>query len=486
MKRIIILVLVLLPLNGCSDWLELIPPDGLVRNEYWKSKEDLQATLMGAYQRFARLDEVLFYMGEVRGDMLIQDVNTPGYIRNIMNGNIYPDNNLSNWKEFYTIINYCNSVIKYAPLIRDIDPTLSEYQMKGYESEAIFLRSLAYFYLVRTYRNVPMVLEPSESDAVDFYPFAEEEEVILATLKSNLQDAKLFASATYGSHETDLGRATKGAITALLADICLWRFEYEECIAYVEEIEEMDYLVMPPSLWFELFYPGNSLESIFEFQFNGSLDQANSLYDQTYYFRSFLISEKALELLDPEETSSSEFIRGPGTLEPDKRKIWKYCGSAPDGKSLRPNSERDDCNWIVYRMSDVLLMKAEALSQLGRYDEALEIVNSLRAKRQALPVTASYTAENFEDLILGERALELAYEGKRWFDLLRMGRRNDYGRKDKLIEIMIENVPSTQKLMLASKLANPWGWYLPVYENELELNKNLEQNPYYADYSSDD
>ena len=98
-------------------------------------------------------------------------------------------------------------------------------------------------------------------------------------------------------------------------------------------------------------------------------------------------------------------------------------------------------------------------------------------------LSASYTVNAFEDMILQERAIELAFEGKRWFDLLRMGRRNNYSRKSDLIEILIENVPSTQKLVLASKLTNPYGWYLPVEDVELERNKNLVQNPYYADYT---
>ena len=85
----------------------------------------------------------------------------------------------------------------------------------------------------------------------------------------------------------------------------------------------------------------------------------------------------------------------------------------------------------------------------------------------------------FEDAIMEERALELAFEGKRWFDLLRMGRRNNYARKDKLVEIIIKNVPSTQKRILSAKLTNPLGWYLPVYKAEIERNKNLVQNPYY-------
>jgi hypothetical protein len=81
-----------------------------------------------------------------------------------------------------------------------------------------------------------------------------------------------------------------------------------------------------------------------------------------------------------------------------------------------------------------------------------------------------------------ERAREFAFEGKRWFDLLRMGRRNNYARKNDLIEIIIQNVPSNQRLVLGSKLSNPYGWYLPVYNSEMERNKNLVQNPYYEGY----
>ena len=154
-RRVLTAIVLLLILSSCNDWLELIPPDGLVKDEYWKSKEDLKATLMGAYQKFAGMDGKLFMLGESRADLLVDDVNAPTYLQNIMDGNIYPDNYLCNWTDFYTVINYCNSVLKYAPVIIEIDPTLTEYQMKGIEAEAIYLRSLAYFYLVRAFRNVP-------------------------------------------------------------------------------------------------------------------------------------------------------------------------------------------------------------------------------------------------------------------------------------------------------------------------------------------
>ncbi len=132
--------------------------------------------------------------------------------------------------------------------------------------------------------------------------------------------------------------------------------------------------------------------------------------------------------------------------------IWKYVGRAGDGKSFRAGNEMQSCNWIVYRYADVLLMKAEALSQLGRYSEALTIINQIRDRAEVFPLNLPDSQVAYEDAILDERARELAFEGKRWFDLLRMGRRNNFARKDKLIEIIVANVPSTQKTNHCSKI----------------------------------
>ena len=483
MKYLIVVLMVFTQIS-CNDWLELIPPGGLIREEFWKTKGDVDAVLMAAYSDFSAMDRNLFLYGELRADMLIGGPSQGGGERNIAENNIYPDNSFTNWNSFYKIINYCNEVILNAPLVQEIDNTFTDYQMQGLVSEAYFLRSLAYFYLVRIYNEVPLILDPSESDDTEFYVTKESEETVLNQIVKDLETNRPFApSESFKTLIENKGRASKASFDALLADIALWRFDYDNVIKYVNQIiSTQKFVLMPSGRWFELFYPGNSLESIMEFQFDGNMQQRNGTYGLTNRSSNqYKPSQKALEMLSFE--FASELVRGEDSsirkYGEDDFIIWKYVGQAPDGQTARAGADQYSCNWILYRYADVLLMKAEALSQKGQYNEAFNIITEIRDRAGVGSVSIANSPTAYEDAILQERALELSYEGKRWFDLLRMGRRNNYARKDKLIEIIVSNVPSTQKRILATKLTNPMGWYLPIYEKEIERNKNLVQNPYY-------
>ena len=471
-------------LFSCNEWMELIPPQGLIREEFWKTKEDVEAVVMGAYESFSRMDRELFLFGELRGDMLEGDYNQDLDEQKIQESNIYSDNYLCNWAKFYQVINYCNEIIKNAPLVKEIDKTFTDFQLQGYLSEAYFMRSLAYFYLVRIYKDVPFITEPTESDDSEFYVEKNNGDDILRILITELEEYRKFATVDGFKTPAEIkGRATKAAYDGLLADINLWLFEYDEVIRHVQNIESnIKYVLMPGAKWFEMFYPGNSLESIFEFQYNTERSQQNNLYGLTNYDgHNYDPSPSALEMFAKEYTS--ELARGEDiTIRKEGEGdyiIWKYVGADGDGRTTRSGIEQNSANWIVYRLADVKLMKAEALSQMGRFQEALSIINEIRSRADVSPIFPAETETAYEDAILEERALELAFEGKRWFDLLRMGRRNDYARKSKLIEIIVKNVPSTQKRILAIKLTNPLGWFLPIYDQELERNKNLVQNPYY-------
>lgn len=482
--RTFLAISLLIGVSSCEKWLDLLPPDGLVKDEYWKSKEDVKAVLMASYRSFSAMSYRLFYYGELRADMIGEGSLMRSEYRSILEGNLYPDNWLVQWSEFYRIINYCNTLLEYSPQVKDHDPTFSNYTFETYRSEAIFLRSLAYFYLVRIYKEVPFVLEASDTDGRDFFPQKMDGTEILMHVKEDLLQITQTLPREYENNNNTRGRATQAAGYALLADIALWNFNYEESIEYIQHIEENElYRLLPGGEWFTIFSDGNTLEGIFELQFEEQLGQSNFIYEETRY--DYVVAgDYALRLLDPEV--SQEGIRGSGSLRADDKMIWKYVGAAPDRLSMRPTNDAGSANYIIYRLADIKLMKAEALTQLGRFAEALTIVNEIRKRAFMPPITD--VAENkhtYEDLILEERAKELAFEGKRWYDLLRMGRRNNYERKEKLIEIIIKDLPATQKRVMASKLNDPYGWYWPILQSEIENNPNLSQNPYYQSYGND-
>ncbi|TVR69683.1 MAG: RagB/SusD family nutrient uptake outer membrane protein [Marinilabiliales bacterium] len=482
--KYLLIVLAVFMQVSCDDWLELLPPEGLTREHFWQTKEEVEAVVMGAYEAFRGMDGHLFRLGELRADMITDGGNMPDADRRIMNGNIHPDNHLTNWNNFYRIINYCNEVIENAPEVRLIDDTFTDYQLQAYLAEAYFLRSLSYFYLVRVYRDVPLVLHSTSTDEAEVYLPKTDGDEILIHIRSELEQFRRYAPVEgYRTIVENKGRATRAAYDALLADIALWQFDYEAVIDYVERIERADnHLLLMSSRWFELFHPGNTAEGIFELQFDDNLGQQNSLYGMTNRNANYFDpSQVAIQMFG--RRYARELYRGEDAsikrYGEDEFIIWKYVGLAGDGTSTRPGFLQRSANFIVYRYADVLLMKAEALSQLGRFSEALDIINDIRNRADVPPISLPASEIAYEDAILNERAREFAYEGKRWFDLLRMGRRNNYARKNVLINILVSNVPSTQKRILSMKLNNPLGWYLPIYDQEIESNRNLVQNPYY-------
>jgi len=483
--KFLLLFLALFMQFSCNKWMELLPPEGLTKDEFWKTKEDVQAVLMGTYNALASMDDLFFKYGEMRGDLVKGDYNLAGDEQKIMAGNIYPDNSMNNWSKFYQVINYCNEIIVNAPIVQGKDKTFTDYQLKSDLSEAYYIRSLCYFYLVRIYKDVPLVLEPTKNDATNVYPFKSDADTVLTQIVKDLKVYRTYASNSFPTIMETKGRVTRAAYDALLADISLWNFDYNSCISYCENIEGANLFSLgDPQNWYDNYFPGNSLESIFELQYSNSLGQKNHTYDltQTLIAPTYRPSDKVSLIMFAQVDATSESFRAIGSIQKNNATsytIWKYIGMRADGVSVRPAIIQNSCGWIVYRLADVLLMKAEALSQLGRYSEAQTPLWKVRKRAGVSQDLLPNTPDKSEDVILDERARELAFEGKRWFDLLRLGRRNNFSRKLDLVDIILSNVPATQKRILKVKLANPLGWYLPIAKDELERNKNLVQNPYY-------
>jgi hypothetical protein len=128
-------------------------------------------------------------------------------------------------------------------------------------------------------------------------------------------------------------------------------------------------------------------------------------------------------------------------------------------------------------------MKAEALNQKEKGEEALALIAEVRERAQALEQThkspLASDKDGITDYILEERAREFAFEGKRWFDVLRNARRDNYARLDILLTMAAFSAPSDRQQSILAKLKDKNSHYLPVYFYELQTNKALVQNPFY-------
>ena len=267
----------------------------------------------------------------------------------------------------------------------------------------------------------------------------------------------------------------------------------------------------PYNSFIQSFIYGNSRESIFELQFN-SRGKANTKLDGLYYggnvtrighLAAAKISEYDENKLFPIEGEEIKDIRGQTSYTTPQKtgnfsgfsKIIKYfmvIRPLTDGYFVveMRNVDTDPPNWIFYRVADVYLAKAEALVErngAGDLDLALELVNITyqRSNPDANPlIRENYnTQAAMRKLVFDERQREFLFEGKRWFDMVRMARKEDHaaGGKDSHPEVLnyMTRKYTYNGDVIRSKLMHTDALYLPIHADELINNKALKQNPYY-------
>jgi len=174
----------------------------------------------------------------------------------------------------------------------------------------------------------------------------------------------------------------------------------------------------------------------------------------------------------------------------DRRKFgtktpkWKYTGADETGQVARTTVGNEDPNYIYYRYADVMAMKAEALVELSESNlqEANDLLEQIAIRGGGTATfERTYSREDFRMAQLEERGREFGAEGKRWFDLLRVAKRNSFENYQFLAEILLAKAITTQELnIMRSKVIDTMGYFLPIHEDELKYNKNLKQNTAYS------
>jgi len=567
MKKLFSIILASIAMTSCVETI-ILPENKTVDEDFWQKKSEVQAVIATAYAqlRDAAAIRNMIVWGDFRSDELVitssavlQSQSYFTALQQIYSLNIETENAFTTWYPFYSCINYCNLVLEKAEGVVSVDPDYTSGDYDANRAQVLALRAFCYFYLTKVFHDIPVTPHAYMNSSDDLnIPQSSPAEVI-NTCISDLEEARKYAisGSTYNDWR-DKGYFNRESINALLADIYLWRAsvnrsatDYEAAVQCCDNVitamkeatdlkgkfyHRFEYspdqkynLARYDYMYGDIFGADgqNADESIFELQYRLS-DINNAGLDMMYYRygnRSannfgYLKASKLYGVADQSTTGKAVFknpkdqrlyesvfdANGSGS-EFDVRKMIGLTSLNEPGKSqkriVRDNLKQ---NWIIYRLTDVMLMKAEALVQLynlggkaaddPRNEEAFEICKFVN--NRALPTSELANEMKYvnyqnamEELVLIERARELCFEGKRWFDLMRYNYRHTTQQADltkKLTESFVMNSDEFFSLALAkyssgdamkAKMRDERYLYMPINQDEMEVNTSLVQNPVY-------
>ncbi|WP_346857416.1 RagB/SusD family nutrient uptake outer membrane protein [uncultured Draconibacterium sp.] len=495
---IVTVVLSVFILASCEDFLEVAPESSLTGSTFFKTDGDFEQAANAAYEQLQMIygrsftdnpGEGSWIMGEMRSDNTCFIYNTGNrgfegceqidyFIDDYQNGFSF-----TKYYRSFILINRTNQILAQLETA-DITESVAN-NVKG---QALFLRALTFFDLVQYFGDVPMPLTPAKTMDETSLPRTERSVII----NQIIDDATLAASLLPAKSSQGDGRATSGAANMLLANVYMVLEDWSGAETKLKGIVASDEYELLSS--YESIYDisnKNHAESIFEVQYMQGATQG--LYSNFIY--NFLP-----RLDDPSIVTgvagSANSQGGWNTPTPDiiasyeegdlrKAASIDYVNGYPYIKKyLHAHStwNNTDDNWPVYRYAETLLDLAEALNEQAKSSEALPYLNEVRS-RAGLDDISTTNQSELRDAIMHERRVELAFENKRWPDLVRTGT---------AIEVMQAHGEAV--------LANPQAYYypegytpasaaftdvnefrlvFPIPYRELQLNSELTQNPGY-------
>ncbi|ARS40612.1 hypothetical protein CA265_13460 [Sphingobacteriaceae bacterium GW460-11-11-14-LB5] len=472
MKKIIYILSVLLLLSvnfSCKKFLNVEPLSKLSGNNFWKNEKDVEGYDLGLYRLFreASMKNVLFEIGDTRCGWVIPstkgyppridfaymatnnlkmaiaaraDRSLPGYEANAINEWFQLRSRydlIQKWMPFYKVIQSANIMVKEVEAMPDA--AISPVKKKQFIAEAVFMRCLSYFFLVRLFGDVPYYTDAYNQEAL---PRTNMVKVLKGCL-ADLGAVKNDLPWTYSDPTFKGIRAMRGGALDLMMHMNMWcaGFDAANAIAYYNQVDELGnelqnigvdqekaYRLLPIEQTYLIMF-GKSQEGLFEVQLSDnigeSVDDARYKYSFSVVHVPFFNSDRPYSEMVYKSDYMKKIYPEGGT---DKRKtVWfdetiydetgtwqfyKFFNRAALVQSL-------DDNPIIFRLADAILLHAEALAELGRDGEAATLLNVIRARAGADLFPANPGEGKIKDAIFLERGKELMGEGHHFYDLVR-------------------------------------------------------------------
>ncbi len=455
--KILLAVLIMANTIGCNDsFIELTPYNFLSSSSFYKTKTEFEQGVMGVYGGLQNFyNGVGYIMGDLPSDVATKQFNNgdrglPQAFEEVDELRI-PSNNgnaSSAWNSVYNGISQANIVLEKL----EGQSILTEGETKQYQGEIKFIRAIHYFNLVRLYGDVPLILKPvkSTNEALSLSRTSKTE--VYNAVIVDLTEAIEKLPVEYSADQK--GRATKGAAQALLGKVYHFLGQKENALQQFRAVMNSGKYDLLPN-YAKVFDPAskNHIESIFDIQYvTGGLNEGSVFAYTLAPLNSHSVltfnmgSSPACAVMVPTNEFMSEIE--PGDLR--KSVLFRENYNDASGATVNvpwivkyyypgpANGNDSHANWPFLRYADILLSVAEILNENGysASSEALTLLNRIRT-RAGLPAKTAVDLPNQEAFRLAvekERKVELAFEGHRWWDLIRTGkavsRITDHGKKE--------------------------------------------------------